>query len=77
MMTGALDKHVLRKSLRENIPERYHDVAFGANEYNTTCFNQLWRAITMHFGEMELIARREYERGYHDGKKGRKQKPYK
>ena len=75
MMTGQLDKHNLRESLRKGIPKRFHDIAFGG-EAETTSFNQMWNAITMHFGEMELVARREYERGYNDGQAGKNQRPY-
>lgn len=74
-MTGVEDKHNLRESLKKSIPKRHHDLTFG-DATTTTSFNQMWNAIIMHFGEMELIARREYERGYNDGKAGKKEKSY-
>ena len=74
-MTGQLEKHALRESIKKNVPKRFRDVVFGGVT-STTTFDQLWDAIRMHFGEIELIARREYERGYEDGKSGRKPREY-
>jgi len=74
-MANILKKQFLRESLKKNVPKRFHDIAFG-DEMTTTTFNKLWDAINMHFGELELIARREYERGYYDGKEGRQLKGY-
>ena len=60
----------LQKSLQEHIPERMWDVVFGSVS-RTSAFDRLWQAMSLHFGEIELIARREYERGYKDGKAGK------
>ena len=74
-MSGVLQKHELRKSFAEGIPQRHHDIAFGDTR-STTTFDNLFHALQLHFGEMELIARREYERGYHDAKQGRPPTPW-
>jgi hypothetical protein len=52
-----------------------HDVVFGSDT-TTSVWGQLWDAMVMHVGEIELVARREYERGYHDGKSGKEPRKY-
>lgn len=74
-MPGQLERSALRKSFMRAIPKRFHDVVFGG-ENSTRTWDQLWDAMRMHFGELELIARREYERGYDDGKNGKPPRGY-
>lgn len=74
-MTGVIEKEELRKSLRKEIPRQYHGLVFGDQE-QTCCFEQLFKAMTMHFGELEIMANREYRRGYEDGQNGRAKQPW-
>lgn len=66
----------VRELFKRNIPDRHHDVLFGS-DMSTCAFNNMWDAMRCHFGEIALIAMREYERGYEDGKNGRKKEEWK
>lgn len=76
-MPSIIHKAAIRKDIEKGQPKLVSTATFSQGPTHATCFSALYQAMGMHFGEIELVARRAYERGYDDGKSGRKPRDYK